>query len=117
MLTSTGMNKQWDAWDAELVHLGDALTGDASQPPTQTRAVPLAGPSAPRSLPLPNAGQLGVMRPPLTPELVVQLEAATAETVDGKAPPLPIQPAPEPAPEQELPEPDKSAKRPPWRMI
>ena len=76
-----GLTRQWDAWDAELVHLRAALADDTAKLPPPLKAAPAAAPTTPPSLPLPDSGHLYAMRPPLTPEVIAQLDAATAEAL------------------------------------
>ena len=78
-----GLSRQWDAWDAELVNLRAALVDDTTKPPPPLKATPAAASTTPPSLPLPDSGQLYAMRPPLTPEVIAQLDAATAEALGG----------------------------------
>jgi hypothetical protein len=78
------LTRQWDAWDAELVNLRAALADDTTKPPPPLKATPAAAlTTTPPSLPLPDSGQLCAMRPPLTPEVIAQLDAATAEALGG----------------------------------
>ena len=83
MLTGPVMSRQLDTWDAELAHLDAALAlvGDDTKPPAPPKAAAPDGPRAPRAMPLPHSGELGVMRPPLTPELIAELANATAEVL------------------------------------
>ena len=100
---SSGLSRQWDAWDADLFSLRTALADDTEPPPPlkandrwhqplaarlhntpEARSPAAASTTDQPSLPLPHSGQLYAMRPPLTPELIAQLDAATAEALDGK---------------------------------
>ena len=81
-VATRGLARQWDAWDAELVNLRAALADDTTKPPPSLKAEPTTPPTPP-SFPLPDSGQLHAMRPPLAPEVIAQLDAATAEALGG----------------------------------
>ena len=73
--------RQWDAWDAELVHLAEALAHASTPPPPQEQPKrPTAYASQP-SFPLANTAPVAAARPPISPELIRALEVAPVEAM------------------------------------